>query len=99
MVTQVPSLDLKLECAGLRKEILAALDRVCQNASFILVEEVVQFEKQFVVCGGTKYCVALSRGTGALHLALSAAGVQARRCLYEQVEYTAGTLAEIVGRN
>ena len=41
----VPYFDLKAQYAALRDEILAALDRVCQNASFILGEEVVQFEK------------------------------------------------------
>ena len=61
----------------MREEILAALDRVCQNASFILGEEVAQFEKEFAAYCETKYCVALNTGTSALHLALLAAGVRA----------------------
>ncbi|HUJ11931.1 MAG TPA: DegT/DnrJ/EryC1/StrS family aminotransferase [Verrucomicrobiae bacterium] len=77
MNMQVPYFDLKAQYAGLRDEILAALDRVCQNASFILGEEVTQFEKEFAAWCETKYCVALNSGTSALHLALLAAGVRA----------------------
>lgn len=77
MVMHVPYFDLKAQYAGMREEILAALDRVCRNASFILGEEVAQFEKEFAAYCETKYCVALNTGTSALHLALLAAGVRA----------------------
>ncbi|HUI06851.1 MAG TPA: DegT/DnrJ/EryC1/StrS family aminotransferase [Verrucomicrobiae bacterium] len=73
----VPYFDLKAQYGELREEILAALDRVCRNASFILGDEVVQFEKEFAAYCETKYCVALNSGTSALHLGLLAAGVQA----------------------
>jgi dTDP-4-amino-4,6-dideoxygalactose transaminase len=76
MVMHVPYFDLKAQYTGLREEILTALDRVCQNAAFILGEEVAQFEKEFATYCETKYCVALNSGTSALHLALLAAGVQ-----------------------
>jgi len=72
----VPYFDLKAQYAGMRDEILAALDRVCQGASFILGEEVAAFEKEFAAYCETKYCVALNSGTSALHLALLAIGVQ-----------------------
>jgi len=72
---QVPYFDLKTQYAGLREEILAALDRVCQNASFILGEEVEKFERSFAEFCGVKHCVALNSGTSALHLALVAAGI------------------------
>lgn len=73
----VPYFDLKAQYAVLRDEIRAALDRVCQNASFVLGEEVEQFEKEFAEYCGTKHCVALNSGTSALHLGLLAIGVQA----------------------
>lgn len=73
---KVPVLDLKAEYAELREEILPALDRVCRNAAFVLGEEVEAFEKEFADFCGTKYCVALSSGTAALHLGLLALGVQ-----------------------
>jgi dTDP-4-amino-4,6-dideoxygalactose transaminase len=71
----VPYFDLKKQFAGLRNEIREALDRVCCNASFILGEEVSEFEKEFAAYCEVKYCVALNCGTSALHLALLALGV------------------------
>jgi hypothetical protein len=41
---KVSLLDLKAEYAGLRDEILPALDRVCQHSAFIQGEEVDAFE-------------------------------------------------------
>jgi len=72
---QVPYFDLKLQYAGIRDEIRAALDQVCDSTAFILGEEVSQFEKEFAAYCETQYCVALNSGTSALHLALLAAGV------------------------
>jgi dTDP-4-amino-4,6-dideoxygalactose transaminase len=74
--TVVPYFDLKAEYAALRDDTLAALDRVCRNASFILGEEVELFEKQFAEYCDVKHCVALNSGTSALHLGLLALGVQ-----------------------
>ena len=72
MVTQVPWVpyfDPTAQYAELRGEIGAAIDRVCQNASFILGEEVAKFEKAFAA-----YCEVrtewLNSGTSALHLAV-----------------------------
>ena len=74
---KVAVLDLKAEYAQLRDEILPALDRVCQNSSFVIGPEVEAFEREFADFCGTKHCVALSSGTAALHLGLLALGVQA----------------------
>jgi dTDP-4-amino-4,6-dideoxygalactose transaminase len=74
---KVAVLDLKTEYAQLRDEILPALDRVCQNSSFVIGPEVEAFEREFADFCGTKHCVALSSGTAALHLGLLALGVQA----------------------
>lgn len=74
---KVAVLDLKAEYTQLRDEILPALDRVCQNSSFVLGTEVESFEREFADFCGTKHCVALSSGTAALHLGLLALGVQA----------------------
>jgi dTDP-4-amino-4,6-dideoxygalactose transaminase len=74
---KVPILDLKSEYAELRDEILAAIDRVCRNSSFVLGEEVEAFEREFADFCGTKHCVAMGSGTAALHVGLLALGVQA----------------------
>ena len=73
---KVPFFDLKTQYAGLREEILAALDAVCRSASFALGKEVEEFEKEFAAFCDAKYCVALNSGTSALHLALLSMGVQ-----------------------
>ena len=73
----VPYFDLKAQYGLLRDEILEALDRVCQNASFILGDEVERFEQAFAKYCEVKHCVALNSGTSALHLALLAAGIGA----------------------
>src|SRR3982074_1381043 len=72
----VPYFDLKDQYSDLRDEILAALDRVCRNSSFVLGEEVEQFEKAFAAYCETRHCIALNSGTSALHLALLSVGVQ-----------------------
>src|SRR5215467_2547972 len=74
-IKQVPYFDLKEQYAELRDEIREALDRVCQNAAFILGEEVERFESTFAEYCGVKHCVGLNSGTSALHLALLAAGI------------------------
>src|SRR6202789_330786 len=74
---KVPLLDLKAEYAGLREEILPALDRVCQSSAFVEGPEVQAFEREFADFCGTADCVALSSGAAALHLGLLGIGVQA----------------------
>lgn len=74
-MNRVPYFDLKAQYAELRDEVREALDRVCQNTSFILGEEVEQFERSFAEFCGVKHCVALNSGTSALHLALISAGI------------------------
>jgi dTDP-4-amino-4,6-dideoxygalactose transaminase len=71
----VPYFDLKAQYGLLRDEIREALDRVCQNAAFILGEEVERFEQAFAKYCEVKHCVALNSGTSALHLALLTAGI------------------------
>ncbi len=73
---KVPVLDLKAEYAELRDEILPAIERVCQNSSFVLGAEVEAFEREFADFCGATHCIALSTGTAALHLGLLALGVQ-----------------------
>lgn len=73
--TTVPYFDLKAQYVLLRDEIREALDRVCQNAAFILGEEVERFEQSFAKYCEVKHCVALNSGTSALHLALLTAGI------------------------
>lgn len=72
----VPYMHLKKQYSSLSGEIREALERVCENTSFILGEEVNEFEKEYAAYCEVKYCVALNSGTSALHLALLALGVK-----------------------
>ena len=72
----VPYFDLRAQYAGIREEILAAVDRVFESTAFSSGPEVAEFEREFAAYCEVKHCVALNTGTSALHLALLAAGVE-----------------------
>lgn len=74
-VTEVPYYDLKEQYAGLRAEILEAIDHTCRNTAFSLGDEVASFETEFAAYCQARHCIAVNSGTSALHLALLAAGV------------------------
>lgn len=71
---KVPQLDLTRQDPALREEIMFALERLSARATFILGEEVEQFEQEFAVYVEARHAVAVNSGTSALHLALLAAG-------------------------
>ena len=66
----VPYFDLKEQYRRLEPEIRAALDRVCRNAAFASGPEVEAFENDFAAYCETAFCVGVSSGTSALHVAL-----------------------------
>src|SRR5437764_1993808 len=72
---EVPFMDLKAQFAGLKDEVLPALEAAAESATFILGPRVAEFEAAFAEYVGVRHCVALNSGTSALHLALLAAGV------------------------
>src|SRR3954466_14277293 len=72
---EVPFMDLKAQFAGLKDEVLPALEAAAESAAFILGPRVAEFEAAFAAYVGAKHCVAVNSGTSALHLALLAAGV------------------------
>jgi dTDP-4-amino-4,6-dideoxygalactose transaminase len=74
--TAVPLLDLQRQYAGIRDEVLAAIERVCSSQQFILGAEVEQFEREVAEFIGVPAGVGCASGTDALWLALTAAGVQ-----------------------
>ena len=75
LLPPVPMLDLRRQYAGLREEILSALERVCSQQHFILGEEVTGFEQEAAQFLGAQRVVGCASGTDALWLALVAAGV------------------------
>jgi dTDP-4-amino-4,6-dideoxygalactose transaminase len=71
----IPLVDLKAQYAAIQAEVNRAIQRVLDNTSFILGEEVSVFEEAFASYCETKYAIGTSSGTSALHLALLACGV------------------------
>jgi dTDP-4-amino-4,6-dideoxygalactose transaminase len=73
----IPFVDLQIQYRTLKQEIDAAIGRVLENSAFILGREVEAFEEAFAEYVGARFCVGVSSGTAAIHLALAAAGIQA----------------------
>ncbi len=72
---EVPMLDLSRQYASLRREVLAAVTRVCDSQHYILGEEVKAFEREFAILCDTRHAAGCASGTDALWLALAAAGI------------------------
>src|ERR1700694_1093910 len=72
---EVPMLDLSRQYASVRREILAAVGRICDSQHYILGEEGTAFEREFARLCDTREAVGCASGTDALWLALAAAGV------------------------
>ena len=73
----VPFVDLQGQYRLLRQEVLAAVDQVFSQSSFILGDDVVQFEKEFAAFCGATESVGVATGCDALLWALKACGVGA----------------------
>jgi len=73
----IPLVDLKSQYRAIKPEIDAAMQRVVDNTSFVLGEEVKRFEANFAAFCEVKHAVGLDSGSAALHLALVAAGIKA----------------------
>lgn len=69
---KVPFLDLSAVNQDFLPEIKSDFDRVFSKSNFILGDEVLDFEEKFAIYCESKYCVGVSSGTEALHLALRA---------------------------
>jgi dTDP-3-amino-3,4,6-trideoxy-alpha-D-glucose transaminase len=71
----VPFVTIDREHAEIANELRAAFDRVVTHSSFVLGEEVEQFEGAWAAACGTAHCVSIASGTAALTLLLRAAGI------------------------
>jgi len=71
----VPYLDLQTQYHVLRREVLEALEKVCDSTRFAQGPAIAEFEAKFAAYCGVDHCVSLNSGTSALHLALRCLGV------------------------
>ncbi|NPA90037.1 MAG: DegT/DnrJ/EryC1/StrS family aminotransferase [Chloroflexi bacterium] len=68
----IPMVDLKAEYKTIQEALDAAIQRVVQNAQFILGPEVEAFEEAFAAYCGARHAVGVASGTAALFLTLAA---------------------------
>jgi dTDP-4-amino-4,6-dideoxygalactose transaminase len=71
----VPLFDLTAQYAPLRKELLAAIARVCDSQRFIMGPEVEALEAALAARLDVRHAIGVSSGTDALLMALMALGV------------------------
>jgi dTDP-4-amino-4,6-dideoxygalactose transaminase len=71
----VPLLDLRLQYAPIRDEILTALTRVCDSQRFIMGPEVDGLERDLAAMLEVKHAIGVSSGTDALLVAMMALGI------------------------
>src|SRR5579871_5740189 len=71
----VQMLDFARQFAGIRKEILEAIENVCDSQRFILGPQVESFEKAAARACGVPHGVGCASGTDALWLAMAAANI------------------------
>jgi len=76
-VVNVPLLDLKAQYRGMKSEILAAMEAVCDEQGFVLGPRVAEFEKATAQYVGSRHAIGCASGSDALLLALMASGVKA----------------------
>jgi len=73
--TSIPLLDLQKQFAGIRTEVLEAVEAVLDSQQFILGQQVELFEKEIAAFLGAAFAVGCASGTDALFLALLAQGI------------------------
>ena len=71
----VPFLDLKEQHYQIYNEVDDRITDIIANTAFILGKHVEEFEVRFAEAQGARYCIGVSSGTDALHIALIALGI------------------------
>jgi dTDP-4-amino-4,6-dideoxygalactose transaminase len=72
----VPLLDLKAQYRGIKAELLAVMEAVCEEQGFVLGPRLVEFEKATAQYIGSRHAIGCASGSDALLLALMAFGVK-----------------------
>lgn len=72
---QIPVEDITRQYQRIKDEVMAAIAEVLPTGKYVLGPNLAAFEQEFAAFCQTKYCVGISNGTEALHLALAACGV------------------------
>ena len=71
----VPLLDLKAQYGPLKKDIMAAIERVVESQYFIMGPDVAELETVIASYVGAKHAIGCASGSDAIMLALAALGI------------------------
>jgi dTDP-4-amino-4,6-dideoxygalactose transaminase len=71
----VPMLDFARQFAGIRGEVLAAIESVCDSQQFVLGPQVTSFEHAAAAACAAPHAIGCASGTDALWLAMAAAAI------------------------
>ena len=74
---KVPFLDLKAQYPDVLDEIRFRIDDILENTAFISGKYVSAFEADFARAQKARFCIGVSSGTDALHVALMVLGIKA----------------------
>jgi dTDP-4-amino-4,6-dideoxygalactose transaminase len=86
MTNYIPFVDLSTQYDAIKSEIDYAINKVLNKGQFILGEYLKTFEKHFAFYCNTKFCIGVSSGTQALHLALKAMDIsKGMKLLHRQI--------------
>lgn len=72
---QIPVEDITRQYPRIKDEVEAAIAEVLPTGKYVLGSNLCAFEEEFAAYCQAKYCLGISNGTEALHLALAACGV------------------------
>ena len=72
---RIPAEDITREYQRIKDEVAEAIAEVLPTCKFVLGPKLALFEEEYAAYCETDYCVGISNGTEALHLALLACGV------------------------
>lgn len=75
-VIKIPYFSFDSINKKIKEEILLSFEHFFDNAWYVLGEQVKDFEKQYAAFNNAKYCVGVSNGLDALHIALITLDVQ-----------------------
>ncbi len=73
----VPFLDLKAQHYQIYNEVDDRITDIIANTAFIQGKHVEEFDVRFAEAQGARYCIGVSSGTDALHVAMMALGIAA----------------------
>ena len=83
---KIPFVDLQAQYRSIKTEIDQAVQKVLDQSAFVQGPFVESFEENFAKKNGSKFCVAVSSGTSALHLAMWSLGIKTGDEVISQIE-------------